>query len=277
MLAVRTASCKHKDMWRRFALVIVLLLLILGGIGYRNALADPIVRRATLSLPGWPQDAAPLRVLLLSDIHAARPDMPPARLAQIVEMANVQRADVILIAGDVVSERWLQWRVATEEIVAPLSRLRARLGVYAVYGNHDHWRGQAELRRFLKKAGITPLRDEAVRIGPIILGGIDDSATDHSDFEGALQKMRALGAGPLVMLSHGTDYWDWMAPDLPLMLAGHTHCGQIGRFVPPLNKLPCGVVAKKGHRMIVSAGLGTSILPVRFNAPPDMWLITLGR
>lgn len=264
-------------MWRRLALGIVLLAALLCGWGYRNALADPIVRKATLSLPGWPRDAAPIRVLLLSDIHAARPDMPLSRIARIVEIANAQKADAILIAGDVVCERWLQRRVPTQEIVAPLSRLRAPLGVYAVYGNHDHWRGQAELRRFLKKAGIVPLRDEAVRVGPLILGGIDDSASDHSDFEGTLQKMRTLGAGPFVMLSHGTDYFDWMPPDLPLMLAGHTHCGQIGRFLPLLSKLPCGLVQKKGHRMIVSAGLGTSVFPVRFNAPPDMWLVTLGR
>lgn len=264
-------------MWRRLALGIVLFAAVLGGWGYHNALADPVIRRANLSLPNWPRGAAPVRVLLLSDIHAARPDMPPSRITRIVEIANAQRADLVLIAGDVVSERWLQRRVASEEIVAPLSRLRAPLGVYSVYGNHDHWRGQAELRRFLKKAGIHPLRDEAVRAGPLILGGIDDSATDHSDFEGTLQKMRALGGGPYVVLSHGTDYFDWMPPDVSLMLAGHTHCGQIGRFMPPLSKLPCGLVEKKRHRMIVSAGLGTSVLPVRFDTPPDMWLITLGR
>ncbi len=275
-LAVHRAACQLRPMWRRLLLLLAVMGVALAVIGYRNAQADPIIRRATVSLPNWPQGAPPMRVLLLSDVHAARPDMPLSRVARIVDIANAQNADAILIAGDIVSERWLQQKVPTKDVITTLGRLRAPLGVYAVYGNHDHWRGQAEVRRQLRVAGITALRDEAVKVGPITLGGIDDSTTDHSDFEGTLSKMRREGPRPMVMLSHGFDYFKFMPPDLPLLLAGHSHCGQITLPWGLGPKVPCGVVRGKGKEMIVTSGLGTSLVPMRFNAPPDMWVVTLG-
>ncbi len=276
-LAVLRAACQPPRMWRRFLLLLAALAVALGALGYRNALQDPIIRQAHVALPNWPKGAPPMRVLLLSDVHAALPDMPVSRVAHLVEIANAQDADAIFIAGDIVSERWLQKKVSTKDVVTALGRLRAPLGVYAVYGNHDHWRGQAEVRRALRMAGITSLRDEAVRVGPITLGGIDDSATDHSDFEGTLTKMRRQGPRPMVMLSHGYDYFAYLPPDLPLFLAGHSHCGQITLPWGLGLKVPCGIVRGKGKEMIVSGGLGTSLVPMRFNAPPDMWVVTLGR
>ena len=263
-------------MWRRLFPLLVVIGLALAALGYRNALQDPIIRRASVALPDWPAGVRPMHVLLMSDVHAALPDMPVARVRHLVEIANAQKADAILIAGDIVSERWLQKKVPTSDVVAALGGLRAPLGVYAVYGNHDHWRGLAEVRRALRVAGIRSLRDEAVPVGPITLGGIDDSATDHSDFEGTLMKMRALGKRPMVVLSHGYDYFAFMPPDLALMLAAHSHCGQINLPFGLAPKVPCGVVLGKGKEMIVSGGLGTSLAPIRFNAPPDMWVVTLG-
>lgn len=264
-------------MGRRLLLALAVIGVVIFALGYRNATADPIIREARVAMPNWPEGAPPMRVLLMSDVHATLHDMPLSRVKHLVAIANAQRADAIFIAGDIVSERWLQKRVSTEEAVAALSGLRAPMGVYAVYGNHDHWRGLAPVRRALRKAGIKSLRDEAVTVGPITLGGIDDSATDHSDFEGTLTKMRALGKRPLVVLSHGYDYVHYMPPDLPLLLAAHSHCGQIALPFELGPKVPCGIVKRGGQQMIVSGGLGTSVLPLRFNAQPDMWVVTLGR
>lgn len=269
--------CERALMMRRLLLVLAAIGVAIVALGYRNALADPIIRETRVSLPNWPDGAPPMRVLLMSDVHAALPDMPISRVKRLVEIANAQRADAILIAGDIVSERWLQKRVSTEDAVAALAGLRAPMGVYAVYGNHDHWRGLAPVRRALRVAGIKALRDEAVTVGPITLGGIDDSATDHSDFEGTLMQMRTLGKRPMVMLSHGYDYLPYMPPDLPLLLAAHSHCGQIALPFGLGPKVPCGIVKRKGQQMIVTGGLGTSLVPIRFNAPPDMWVVTLGR
>ncbi len=266
-------------MRRVFFSTIVLMLLLglgLGIYGYAEAQRDPVVRRATIGLAGWPKDAPPLKLLLISDIHVADPDMPSVRLAGIVAQLNNLRADAVLIAGDMVSDKALSQRVDNARAIAPLSGFTAPLGTYVVWGNHDHWRGITSMRRELRKARVRLLRDEAVMIGPLILGGIDDSVTDHSDFEGTLRRMRALGPGPKAMLSHGTGYHKWLPSDVPLLLAGHDHCGQISLPVPGWPTRHCGIERRGGTTMVTGAGLGTSIVPLRINAPPDVWLVTVG-
>lgn len=255
----------------------VLLGLGFGIYGYAEARRDPIVRRASIRLAGWPQDAPPLKLLLISDIHVASPDMPPERLERIVSQLNGLGADAVLIAGDLVSDKTVSRRVDNARAIAPLRGFTAPLGTYVVWGNHDHWRGITSMRRELRKARVRLLRDEAVMIGPLILGGIDDSVTDHSDFEGTLRRMRALGPGPKAMLSHGTGYQKWLPRDVPLLLAGHDHCGQINLPLPGWPKRHCGIERRRGTTMVNGAGLGTSILPLRINAPPDVWLLTIGQ
>ena len=142
---------------------------------YSNALCDPIVRRATIEMPDWPKTASPLRVALLSDIHVVGPDMPPSRLARIVPQINALNADVILIAGDFVSDKRSATRTYSgTEGLAPLADLRARGGVYAVLGNHDHWRDAAEISQALRRAKIRLLTTEALTIGGMRLGGLAD-------------------------------------------------------------------------------------------------------
>ena len=95
--------------------------------------------------------------------------------------------------------------------------------------------------------------------------------------------MRRLPGGRL-LLSHSPDPFPDMPADIPLMLAGHTHCGQISLpLIGPVSTMSrhgrryaCGLVREKGKTLIVGAGLGTSLLPLRIGAPPEIWLIELG-
>lgn len=259
---------------RRWLLLLLLVpLILIAFTGWREAARDPVVRRATVALPGWPAGEPPVDVLLISDIHVAGGVMSPERLEHIVETLNALDADAVLIAGDLVSESLLYPGITNRAALAPLGGFDAPLGTYAVLGNHEHRRGVAGIRRALDRAGVRLLEDQAVRIGPVTLGGIDDSVTDHSDFEGTLRRMAALGA-PYVLLSHGTSHFDWLPPAVTLMLTGHTHCGQFGFLVG--KHRPCGVTRAGGRTMITTAGLGTSGLPIRLGAPPDVWLIRLG-
>jgi len=253
------------------ALAILLPLILIAGFGWREAQRDPIVRRASIALPDWPDGARPVTLLLMSDMHVSWPSMPPSRLERIVTRLNQLHPDAILIAGDMVSEQLLGMKVETPESIAPLGKLRAPLGVYAVLGNHDHMRGVAPIRRALRRTSIRLLENEAVRVGPVTLGGMDDPVTDHADIEGTAWRMAEMG-GPQIVLAHGTSPFDWLPKEVTLMLAGHTHCGQIR----PIRREPCGIVRKPGRTMIVGAGISTSILPLRFGAPPDVWLITVG-
>jgi uncharacterized protein len=269
---------------RRFLLLSVALVLALLGWCYWTAIADPIVREAEVALPGWPAGAPPVRALLMSDLHVAGPDMPPERLARIVEQVNALRPDIVLIAGDFLSEKELSTRLySADEAAAPLAGLRARLGVFAVLGNHDHWIDPDGARRALARVHVRLLDNAAAPAGPLAVGGLDDAFTHHQDQGATLNALRRLRGVP-ILLSHSPDPFPTLPRDVPLMLAGHTHCGQIR--LPLIGALStmsaygeryaCGLVRENGHVLIVSAGLGTSILPLRLGAVPDMWLIRLG-
>ncbi len=268
----------------RILLILVLLGLAATGYAYGEATSTPRVRTARVSLPGWPAGAPLIRAVLISDIHVAGPDMPPARLAGIVARINALRPDVVLIAGDFVSQKLTSTRVYTmAEAIAPLAALRPRLATIAVLGNHDHWADAPGARAALAKAGVKLLENDALAAGPLAIGGLGDDFTRRDDLPLTRAKMRAVPGAP-VLLSHSPDPFADLTGAPTLMLAGHTHCGQIAPwpFGPIVTesgyglRYACGIVRERGHALIVSAGLGTSGLPLRVGAPPDLWVLTLG-
>ena len=90
-------------------------------------------------------------------------------------------------------------------------------------------------------------------------------------------------SGPRVMLTHTPALFPQMPDDIALMMAGHTHCGQLrypwgGSPVQMSqygDKYACGVVKEEGKTLVTSAGLGTSVLPLRFLTRPELWLIEI--
>ena len=268
----------------RAAVVLIILGLTLLGYGWWTALADPVVREARVEVGNWPTGERPVRILLLSDIHVAGPDMPPSRLERIVAQANELAPDLVLIAGDFVSEKAVHTQShSPDEVVAPLARLRSPLGTVAVLGNHDHWTDGEAMRAALTRIGVRVLFNEAHRAGPLAIGGLDDDYTGRADLARTLAGLDEAGGVP-ILLSHSPDPF----PDVPaavlLTVAGHTHCGQIRLpLIGPLatmsrhgNRYACGRIDEDGKVLIVGAGLGTSILPLRIGAVPDMWLIEIG-
>lgn len=262
----------------------MVLSLALAAFGYWTATRDPVVRQARVEVAGWPTGQRPVRVLLASDIHVAGPDMPPERLARIVDQINALRPDIVLLAGDFISDKMLSTRIYPfDEIMAPLRALRAPLGAFAVLGNHDHWVDAAAAREALIRAGVRPLNNEAVRAGPLAIGGLDDDYTGHADLPRTLAALRALGGVP-ILLSHSPDPFPDVPGWLPLMVAGHTHCGQISLpLIGPLatasrhgRRYVCGRIDENGRTLIVGAGLGTSVVPLRIGAVPDMWMVEVG-
>ena len=248
----------------------------------RDTFGPPVVVRDTVALAGFAAPA-PLHIALLSDIHVAGPDMPPARVARIVGQVNAEAPDLVLIAGDFVSDKPTAWQhYPTAEAVAPLAGLHARLGVYAVPGNHDHDRGIAAVSAALAQVGVHVLRNQAVRVGPITLAGFDDFVSGHARAKPVLADVARLG-GPVVMLSHSPGILMRLPESRGLLLAGHTHCGQIrlplyGAFIPGTTlgwRYSCGRVDDPGRTTIVTGGLGTSVMPLRFWAHPEIRMITV--
>ena len=262
----------------------VLLGALLLGFTYHSATSEPVVRRTSLTLPGWPAGEAGIRVILISDIHVGGPDMPPERLASIVAQVNALSPDVVLIAGDLITDKRLATRwYSMAEAIAPLAGLEVRLGTFAVLGNHDHWRNAAQARAALTRAGVRLLENEAIVAGPLVIGGLDDDFTGRASLEPTVAALRSLPGAKLV-LSHSPDPFAELPDDVRLMLAGHTHCGQIALpFVGAISTMSrygrryaCGIVKEEGRTLIVTAGLGTSGIPLRLIAVPDLWLLELG-
>jgi predicted MPP superfamily phosphohydrolase len=277
-------AIQRKRRWLRLVIALPLLALILLGKGYWNATRDPIVRKATITVENWPKSEPPLKVLLLSDTHVAGPDMPPSRLRRIVARLNKLNPDLVLIAGDLVSEKTVATHVYTAaQVTAPLGGFKSRLGTVAVLGNHDHWYAPEAIIAGLRKVGVTVLNNDAVARGPVLIGGIDDEHSGHDDEPATFAALDALPPAPRLIVSHTPDTVPDLLSPVVAVFAGHTHCGQIYfPFIGALtyassygDRYACGAIDDGGQPVFVGAGLGTSLLPLRYGAPPDVWLVTL--
>jgi len=268
-----------------------LLLCLLGAVALRGLLearSDPVVRRAQIVLPGVDPRTPALRVALLSDIHVGNLATPTWRLNRVVDQINAQHPDAILIAGDFVNGTGSRsWDFHPWALVAPLSRLHAPLGVHAVLGNHDEGSSRRYVDFALRMAGIDVLHNRAERIGPIALIGMDMFADTWSDVGPVLAQARAMGGFP-VLMTHAPPFPGQTRTDIPLILVGHTHCGQVvlpgwdnsydvpngmQRFPPELR---CGIAHLGTQLVVTTGGVGAATIPpIRLNAPPDFWILTL--
>jgi hypothetical protein len=214
--------------------------------------------------------------------------MPPARVARIVQQINAIRPDIVVAAGDFVGDNWVGAHYSAASAIVPLRALKSRLGVYAVLGNNDYDVGAIEVVRALRAAGVHVLMNDATSVGPLALGGIDGRLLVGRAAWNA-RRTHAFAAlertpGVKLLVLHSPDEFKWAPPFVALALAGHTHCGQIVLpLIGPLatgsdlgRKYLCGVIRDGAKTLVVTGGLGTSHVPLRIGAPPDIWLITVG-
>lgn len=271
---------------RRILPVLALLVLLVASWGYWVETWMPVVRHATVVLDQPTLRGQRLTLALASDIHVGSHGMSTARLDRVVALINAQHPDAIVLAGDFVNgEKPNDPAFHPEMIAGPLSRLRAPLGVYAVMGNHDSATDPLAVTRVLERAGVTVLTDEAVRLGPIALVGFDDYGKRYLRLDQIFDQARALG-GAIVAVEHAPNLGHTLPPDVPVLLAGHTHCGQIE--LPGLSTanspitgqklydpaFRCGLVPSGGHRVFVTAGVGSGSFPLRIGTRTDFWMIT---
>ena len=268
---------------KRFVALVMAGLLLLLGYMLIEAMSDPVIRRLDYHPAGWPAHAEPMRLVLVTDPHVSWPDMTPERLARIVASVNSLRPDLVLLGGDYLIGHKLAKPYSPAQSIRPLADLKARRGVIAVLGNHDHWTNLVGARRSLRAAGITLLDNDAVRVGPLAIGGVDDDYSGHANVARTAAKMDKLGGIP-ILLSHSPDVFPVTPYRIKLVLTGHTHCGQIALplFGPVVTssryglRYACGLMRGGDQTLIVSAGIGTSQLPLRLAAHPDIWIIDIG-
>lgn len=254
------------------------------------------VQRHRVAPAGWPTGQR-LRVAVLADLHAGAPLMDEARIERIVAATNALAPDIVGVLGDLgPSSRFVTRALPHAEVARRLGALRARLGVFAVNGNHDWWEDGEAMRRgpgampaigrALEAAGIRVLRNEVLRAGPVLVGGLESSWA-FGVGRGVADLPRLLGQvtgdAPLLLLTHEPDIFASGIPRAALTLAGHTHGGQVRILgwsprVPSRygNRYAWGRVQEGGRDLVVSGGLGTTTLPVRFGVPPEITLVEIG-
>ena len=243
--------------------------------GWREAQATPRVVAYDVPVAGW--TGPPLRIAQLSDIHLGPPDMPATRVASIVAQVNALRPDLIVLTGDYHGGKLIDGKAGNlDNAIRPLARLRSRFGTFAVRGNHDepYWSP-----RVLPRYGMTYLQNTHADAGPIIVAGSDDLTTGHADVAAALAGIAP--GKPVIMLMHQPDGFAAVPASVALTLAGHTHGGQVRL---PLFGAPVigsrrgyqrGAYTEGGRRLIVSSGIGTTTLPIRWGVPPEIVVVTL--
>ena len=284
------------------------LFLAVTGTGAYAAIWEPgrqSITRYRLTPRGWPEGRR-LRLAVLSDLHIGSLHVPLARVSELVAATNVLKPDLTLLLGDfVASRRRFASDPAMADWAAELARLETRDGVFAILGNHDWWHdeptqalrsGPTQVGQALERAGIPVLENRAVRLssqaGPLWLAGLGDQLAflprlrgrPHGidDLAGTMAQIADDGA-PVILMAHEPDIFARMPERVSLTLSGHTHGGQV-RFLgwAPIvpsrygNRYAYGHVHEDGRDLVVSGGIGTSQLPIRFGIPPEIVLIELG-
>lgn len=249
------------------------------------------VRHVTVESATW--RGPPLRIGVISDTHVAAPHTDVARIERLVARMNAERPDVVVLLGDYAGGHEPASVRATPEAseilrgVEAFRSLSSPLGTWAVLGNHDSWFDDAAIAAALGRADVTVLDNRAARVeranGAFWIAGLADM---HSPREGP-RVGATLGevadAAPVIVLTHWPDPFREVPGGVALTLAGHTHCGQVN--LPVLGRLvhaseaserwPCGLYDEGGRKLFVTGGVGVSILPVRFRAPPEIVVLTL--
>ena len=234
----------------------------------------------------WPEPCNGLRIAVLADLHVGSPYKGLSSLHALVLDVNAAVPDLILLPGDFVIQGVVGGSfVAPEDAAKVLSKLRAPMGVFAVLGNHDWWLGAPRVANALTLNQITVLEDESVTITnadcDLQLVGISDYWEGPHDHRKALRNIPE--DRTIVAFTHNPDIFPELPLRIALTIAGHTHGGQvhfpgIGRPIVPSNfgeRFAIGHIVEQGKHLYVSAGVGTSIMPVRFRVPPEVTILNI--
>jgi predicted MPP superfamily phosphohydrolase len=245
-----------------------------------------VVRDLRLELPRWPAALSGLRAGVLTDLHGGAPHAGEAAIARWVDRMNAAAPDLVLLGGDFADAHWLFGRrLAPERIAERLAALEAPLGRVAVLGNHDWKAFGMRMWTALAGAGIPVLENAALALdapgGRLHVAGLADVRFRRPDVARALAGIPA--HEPVIALAHDPDVFPLVPARVALTVSGHAHGGQVAipylrrPFVPSRHgeRFVRGHVVEHGRHLVVGAGLGTSGLPVRLLAPPELLVLEL--
>jgi predicted MPP superfamily phosphohydrolase len=280
----KTALTRREFLGIAAALAPPLFTLSLGSIAMAQ-LSSFRVRRFIVTIPGLPRDLHGLTIAQVSDMHVGRFTSGQI-LREMVKTTNELRADLVVLTGDLIND-------ALADLSEGLDLVRAmqgRFGLWMIEGNHDLIENGAEFERRAKQSGVPFLLNESalvtVRGCPMQILGLPwtRGGGDHRDevisaSVRKLVKQRQEEAFPILLAHHPHAFDAAVEAELPLVLSGHTHGGQLMLnercgFGPVLFRYWSGHYARGRSRMIVSNGVG-NWFPLRINAPAEIVHITL--
>ena len=248
-----------------------------GGYVYGTRLETEWLQLENVVLPisRLPAGLEGFRIALLSDFHL----YPTTRLEffqEAVEVARKIEPDLVVLTGDFVQKS----ADAIRDLAPALAKLNARHGVFAVLGNHDHWKGPGIVREGLEKEGFTVLHNRGVELthggSGLYLAGVDDCWSGRPDLKAAMEDHP--GVIPTVLLSHEPDPADEYSFDdrVTVQLSGHSHGGQVripglgSPFLPPFGrKYDLGLYRVRNSWLYTNRGLGVTA-PIRLNCRPEI-------
>ncbi len=279
---------KKKKRRGLIAIVIIVLILILWIVIGNKALE---LNAYVISGNKVPEAFQDYRIAQVSDLHNAQMGKDNEKLIQKLESAD---PDIIVITGDLIDSRRTDVDVATSFIEKALEIAPC----YYVTGNHEARVAEyAELKEAMLELGVTVLEDEAIKVSQngetVVLLGVDDPSftTDYlfgdaeSVMDNTLNQLATDEQVYTILLSHRPELFSvYVDNDIDLVFSGHAHGGQyrlpiLGGLVAPNQGLfpeyDCGCYVENNTTMIVSRGIGNSILPFRVNNPPEIIVVEL--
>ena len=254
---------------KQIIISIILLLTVYGFLIEPNLIT---VKKLTLKS----DEIKNLKIVFVSDFHLSK--QAKLRLDRIIEKVNEQKPDIIISGGDYVIMHRAKYSMDMNYAAKKISEMKSKYGIYSVMGNHDYHRDNKYIKNALVKNGIKVLENENFEIihngKPLYIAGISDMQTTFYDLNKALKGTKP----PIILVSHSPDITPKAKNRVNLVLSGHTHGGQVRiPFIGPIivpskygDKYASGFVDNLTY---TTKGLGTSILHLRFNCPPEILVV----
>lgn len=250
---------------------------LVGRVGYGVQYERHQIRleRSEVFVVGLPQALEGVRVGLITDVHSSE-TVPDADIVAAVELLRREGPDLIALGGDYVTDANIRRAAPVAELLAPLAD--APYGSFAVLGNHDDDR---VVPAALAARGFSVLRDQRTRITvrgeQVDVAGLRYWTRKLADVARVVK-----GSGPTtLLLAHDPRrLTEAAALDVQLVLAGHTHGGQVvlpgvGAIAARRFPVIAGAANERNCTVYVSRGVGTVVVPVRINCPAEVSVLTL--
>lgn len=277
-----------KILLKRILIAFAIIILILGVVAVYSYYIEPnrlVVHEENLKIQHWSANLNGFKVVAISDVHGGSHFITEEKIRAVVETANAQNPDLVVLLGDFVSQTSGNGdlKMPSATVAENLKGLRARFGVFGVVGNHDWWYNDRKVRGDFEAVGIKFLENEIVQIQvggeTINLWGIEDywkkARVPTEAFDRLTNKENTLA------ITHNPDSILKAPPEIALMFAGHTHGGQFKfpfygaiAFVNDPRFME-GLCEADGKRVFVTTGVGTSGPAFRFRVPPEIAVLKL--